>query len=102
MQKLPQLLDVKLLSSKVVKSFVIKNQGNVSVVKEPMRGQKAVVRLDDARGDVWRWVDFKANLRFLSVIDGKTLKDEHTQTRSSTTSDGVGHDETLQVIAIFK
>jgi len=85
----------------VVESFVIKNQGNVSVVKKPMRGQKAVVRLDDARGDVWRWVDFKANLRFLSVIDGETLKDEHTQTRSSTTSDGVGHDETLQVVAIF-
>ena len=66
-----------------------------------MRGQKAVVRLDDARGDVWRRVDFETNLRLLSVIDGQTLKDEHTQTRSSTTSDGVGHDETLQVVAIF-
>merc|ERR1719317_1733255 len=85
----------------MIKRFVIKDQGNVSVVKEPMRGQETVVRLDDARGDVWRRVDFETNLRLLSVIDGQTLKDEHTQTRSGTTSDGVGHDETLQVIAIF-
>ena len=66
-----------------------------------MRGQKAVVGLDDARGNVWRSVDFKEYLRLLSVINGETLKDGNSQTRSSNTSVGVSQDETLQAIAIF-
>merc|ERR1719483_369880 len=66
-----------------------------------MRRQQTIVRLDNARCNIGRRVDFKTDFRFLSVVDCKALKNKHTQTRSSSTSDSVSHDETLHVFAIF-
>merc|ERR1712109_201278 len=33
-------------------------------------------RLDNTSGDVWRRIDFKANLGLLSVVNSKTFKNE--------------------------
>jgi len=95
------LLDVQLLLADLVQSFVVKNKGHVGVVQQPMRGQKTVVWLDDARGDVGRWVDFETNLGFLSVVDGETLEDQHTHTGTGSSTNGVVDDETLDVLGVI-
>jgi len=46
-------LDVQLLLADIIQSFVVENEGDISVVQEPMGGQKSVVWLDDTGGDVW-------------------------------------------------
>ena len=51
-------------------------------------------------GDVWRWVDFKANLGLLSVVNSKTFENEHTHTRSSSSTNRVGCHETLDVFGV--
>jgi len=70
------------------------------VVQEPMGGQKSVVWLDNTSGDVWRWIDFKANLGLLSVVNSKTFENEHTHTRSSSSTNRVGCHETLDVFGV--
>ena len=45
---------------------------------------------------MWGWVDGEAQFRFLSVVDGQSFEEERSQAGSSSTTDGVEHQETLK------
>ena len=47
-------LDVQLRLADGVQSFVVKNEGHISVVQEPMGGQKSVVWLDNTSSQKMR------------------------------------------------
>jgi hypothetical protein len=63
-------------------------------------GENGVVWLDDGSGDSWCWVDGELQLRLLAIVGGKTLEEEGTETRSSSTTEGVEDQETLKRVAV--
>ena len=89
-------LDVELSSADIVDSFVIKHNGDISVLKEGVSGQHGVVWLNDGSGDLGGWVDGETKLGLLAVIDGESFEQERAQTGSGTTSDGVEDQESLE------
>jgi hypothetical protein len=70
------------------------------VLKQGVGGEHRVVGLNDSGGDLGRGVDAEIQLGFLSVVDGKTLKEERSETRTRTTTDGVEDEETLETSAL--
>ena len=49
---------------------------------------------------MWGWVDGETELGFLTVVDGKSLEEEGTKTGSSSSTDGVEDEETLETSAL--
>jgi len=51
---------------------------------------------------LWGWVDGETELGFLTIINGKSLEEERTKSRSGTTTDGVEYKETLKTCALIR
>jgi len=94
------LLDIKSLLADIIDGLVIQNEGHLSVVQEPMGGEKSIVWLDDGGGDVGGRIDFKSNLGLLPVVNSKTLKDEHSHSGSGSSSNSVLDDESLNILRV--
>jgi len=93
--------DIEISSADIVHSFVIKHERDIFVLEEGVGGKNGIVWLNDGVGDLRRWVDGETELGFLAVIDGKSLEEEGSETRSSTTSDGVEDEESLETCAVI-
>ena len=65
-----------------------------------MGGEHRVVWLNNGGGDLWGWVDGESELGFLTVVDGKSLEEERSESRSGTSTDGVEDEETLESSAL--
>ena len=50
---------------------------------------------------MWGWVDGESELGFLTIIDGKSLEEEGSETGSGTSTDGVEDEETLETSALI-
>ncbi len=51
---------------------------------------------------MWGWVDGETELGFLTIINGKSLEEERTKSRSGTSTDGVENKETLKTCALIR
>jgi len=89
-------LNIELSSADIVDGFVIEHNGNIGVLKKRVSGENGVVRLNNSGGDLGRGVDGESELGFLSVIDGKSFKKERSESRSSSSSNGVEDKESLK------
>ena len=89
-------LNIEGSSADIIDGFVIKHNGDISMLKERVSGEDGVVWFDNSGGDLWGWIDGETELGFLTVIDGESLEEEGTETGSSTTTDGVEDEETLE------
>jgi hypothetical protein len=94
-------LDIKVSSADIIDGLVIKDDGDIGVLKKRVSGEDGVVWLNNGGGDLWGWVDGETKLGFLSIIDGKSLEEERSETGSGTTSDGVEDEETLETSALI-
>lgn len=65
-----------------------------------MGGENGVVWLNDGCGDLGRWVDAELELALLAVVDGQTLHQQGSETGTSTSTEGVEDEETLQAGAV--
>jgi len=88
--------DIKSSSADIVDSLIIEHNGDVSVLEKRVSGEDGVVWFDNSGRDLWGWIDGETKLGFLTVIDGKSLEEEGTETGSGTTTDGVENEETLK------
>jgi hypothetical protein len=70
------------------------------VLQSGVGSQDGVVGLDDGRGSLGGRVDAELKLALLAVVDGQTLHEEGTETRTSTTTEGVEDEEALQTNAV--
>jgi len=95
-------LNIEVSSADIVNSLVIKDDGNIGVLKERVSGEDGVVWLNNGGGDLWGWVNGETELGFLTVIDGKSLEEEGTETGSSSSTDGVEDEETLETCALIR
>ena len=94
-------LNVEVSSADIIDGFVVKHDGDIGVLEEGVGGEDRVVWLNDGGGDLWGWVDGESELGLLSVIDGKSLEEERSETRSGTTTDGVEDEEALETSALI-
>ena len=94
-------LNIEVSSADIVDGLVVEHDGDIGMLKEGVSGQNGVVWLDNGGGDLWGWVDGESELGLLAVIDGKSLKEERSKTRSSATTDGVEHKESLETSALI-
>jgi len=64
-------------------------------------GEDGVVWFDNSGRDLWGWIDGETELGFLTVIDGKSLEEERSKSGSSTSTNGVEDEETLETSALI-
>jgi hypothetical protein len=95
-------LNVKVSSADIIDGFVIKDDGDISVLKKGMSGQNGVVWLNNGGGDLWGWIDGETELGFLTIIDGKSLEKEGSETGTGSSTDGVEDKETLETCALIR
>jgi hypothetical protein len=50
---------------------------------------------------LWRWIDGETELGFLTVINGKSFEEEGSESRSSSTTDGIEDKETLKTSTLI-
>jgi len=93
-------LDIEVSSADIIDGLVINHNGDISVLKEGVGGEHGVVWLNNCGGDLWGWVDSESELGLLTIIDGESLEEEGSETRSGTTTDGLEDKETLETGAL--
>ena len=49
---------------------------------------------------LWGWVDSELQLRFLAVVHAETLQKERCESRSSSATEGVENEESLETCAL--
>jgi hypothetical protein len=94
-------LDVEVSSADIVNGFVIDHDSNIGVLEEGVSGEHGVVWLNNGGGDLWGWVDGEPKLGFLTVIDGKSLEEKGSESGTSSSSDSVEDEETLESSALI-
>jgi hypothetical protein len=94
-------LNVEVSSGNIVDGLVIEDDGDIGVLKKRVGGEDGVVWLNNGGGDLWGWVDGETELGFLTVIDGKSLEEEGTESGTGTTTDGLEDKETLETSALI-
>ena len=65
-----------------------------------MGGENGVVRLNNGGGSLGGRVNAELELALLSVVDREALHQESTETRASTTTEGVEDEESLKTGAV--
>jgi len=88
--------DVELSSADIIDGFVINHRSDISMFQEGVGTEDSVVWFNDGIGDLGGWVNGVTELGFLAVINGESFQKEGTETRSSTTTDGVEDTESLE------
>ena len=94
-------LDIEVSSADIIDGLVIKDDGDIGVLKKGVSGEDGVVWLNNGGGDLWGWVDGETELGLLTVIDGESLEEERSETGSGTSTDGVEDEETLETSALI-
>jgi len=94
-------LNVEVSAADIVDGLVVEHDGDIGVLKEGVGGEHGVVWLNDGGADLWGWVDGESELGLLSVIDGESLEEERSETRSGTSTDGVEDKESLESSALI-
>lgn len=94
-------LKTKVSSADVVDCLVVDHEGTVGVLKGGVGGKNGVVWLDNGSGGLRSWIDTELQLNLLAKVDGQTLHEEGTETRSSSTTEGVEDEETLETRAVI-
>jgi len=94
-------LDVEGSSADIVDGFVVEHDGNIGVLKESVSGEDGVVWFNNSGGDLGRGVDGKSELGFFTIVDGQSLEEEGSESRTCTTTNGVEDEETLETGAVI-
>ena len=90
------VLDVQVTVADIVHSLVIDHEGAVASVQHAVGSKDCVVWLHDGDGDVDGGVHDELELGLALVVNGQALEEEGTETGTSTTTEGVEHQEALE------
>jgi len=94
-------LDVEVSSADIVDGLVVDHDGDIGVLEEGVSGEHGVVWLNNGGGDLGGRIDGETELGLLTVVDGKSLEEERSESRSGTSTDGVEDEETLETSALI-
>jgi hypothetical protein len=93
--------DIERSAADVIDSFVIEDDGYISVLEKRVGGEHRVVRLDDGGGDLRGRVNGESQLGFLSVVHRQALEKERSETGSCSSTDGVEDEKALETSAVI-
>lgn len=88
--------NVEIATADVVHGLVVDQEGAVRVLDGAVRRQDGVVGLNNRGRNTGRRVDGELELGLLAIVGRQTLKQKRTETRTSTTTEGVEDQETLE------
>jgi hypothetical protein len=80
-------LKAKVSSADVVDSLVINHKGTVGVLESGVGGEDRVVWLNNGGSGLRGWVNTELQLDLLAEVNGQTLHEESTETRTSSTTE---------------
>ena len=95
-------LDVEGPAANVVHGLVVEHDGDISVLEQRVGGQNRVVRLDNGGGNLGRRVHGESELGLLAVVDGQALEQKGSETGTSSSTDGVEDNESLETGAVVR
>ena len=93
-------LDIERSATDVIDGLIVEEHRNVGVLEQRVRGEDAVVRLHHRGRDLRGRIHSETELRLLSVVDGETLQEQRSKSRSGPSSDGIEYQKALQTSAI--
>jgi hypothetical protein len=93
-------VDVEGSLANVIDGLIVEHESYIGVLKEGVGRKHRVVGLHHGSGHLRGWVDAEVELALLSVVDGKSLKEERSETGSCSTTNGVENEETLETSAL--
>jgi hypothetical protein len=94
-------LKTKVSSADVIDSLVVDHERTVGVLESGMSGQDGVIWLNNGGCGLRSWVNAELQLDLLAEVDGESLHEESTETRTSSTTEGVEDEETLETRAVI-
>jgi hypothetical protein len=89
-------LETEVSAADVVDGLVVDHEGAVGVLEGGVGGEDRVVGLNDGGGGLGGGIDAELQLALLAVVDRQALHQEGTETRSSTATERVEDQETLE------
>jgi hypothetical protein len=93
-------LKTKVAAADIVDSLVVNHEGTIRVFKGGVSGEDRVVWLDYRGSSLRSWVNTELQFALLAVVNGQTLHQKSTETRSSSTTERVEDKETLKTRAV--
>ena len=94
-------LEPEVSAADVVDGLVVDHERAVGVLEGGVGGEDGVVGLDDGGGSLGSRVDAELQLALLAEVDGESLHEESTETRTSSTTERVKDEETLETRAVI-
>ena len=94
-------LDTQALSADVIDGLIVDHEAAVGVFEGGVGGQDGVVWLNNRRSVLWSRVNREFELALLSVVNGETLHEQGAKTGTSTSTEGVEDQETLEAVAVI-
>ena len=88
--------DVQVATADVVDSLVVHQEGAIGVLNGAVGGQNGVIGLDHSSRHTRSRVDRELELRLLAILGGEALQQQGTETRTSTTTERMEDQETLE------
>lgn len=92
--------NVQIATADIVHGLVVNQESAVGVLNGAMGGENRVVGLNHRGRDLRCRVDGELQLALLSIVDGQSLKEESSKSRTGTTTKRVEDQETLQRSAV--
>jgi hypothetical protein len=93
-------LNVQVSAAHIVQGLVIQAESTVSVLKKGVGGKDVVVWFHNSSGHLRSRGHSEGKLGLAAIVDGKSLKEKRTKTRSSTTTSGMEDHESLKTSAV--
>ncbi|MCH1922015.1 hypothetical protein L9G15_21670, partial [Shewanella sp. A3A] len=88
-------LDIEVSTTDVIDGLIIKQNSNISVLKEGVGREDTVVWLNHRGGDLRGRVHGEPELGLLAIVHRETLKEKGTETGARSSSNSVEHKEAL-------
>ena len=95
-------LNSKVAAANLVSSLIVNHETAVRVLQGGVSGEDRVVWLNNGGGVLRSRVNDEFELGLLAIVHRKTLHEESTETRSSTTAKGVENQESLETGAVVR
>ena len=83
-------------SADVIDGFIIKDNSDISVFKKRMGAKNGVVWFNNRGRDLGGRIDGESDFGFFTVVNGKSFKKKRSESRSSSSSDGIEDHESLE------
>ena len=93
--------DIEVALADVVDGLIVNKEGAVGVLDGAVGRQDGIVGLNNGRRDTGGRVDGELELALLAVLGRETLEEESPETGTSTATEGVEDEETLQGVAVI-